>query len=69
MNKWQEFIELLMTTYDTYLLVVGNGEDAHFEIVVGTPAIYEEDPQHFCGTCGAELEIVRPGKYQCPNCE
>lgn len=24
---------------------------------------------HICGKCGAELQIVRPGKYQCPNCE
>ena len=23
----------------------------------------------FCGSCGAKLEIVRPGKYQCPSCE
>jgi hypothetical protein len=31
--------------------------------------VYEEDLLHTCGDCGAELEIVRPGKYQCPNCE
>jgi hypothetical protein len=24
---------------------------------------------HTCGECGAELQIVRPGKYQCINCE
>ena len=26
------------------------------------------DPVHRCGDCGSELQIVRPGKYQCPNC-
>jgi hypothetical protein len=29
----------------------------------------EEDALHTCGDCGAELQIVRPGKYQCVNCE
>jgi hypothetical protein len=25
---------------------------------------------HLCADCGAKLQIVRPGKYQCPNsCE
>lgn len=24
---------------------------------------------HICGRCGAELDAVRPGKWQCPNCE
>lgn len=27
-----------------------------------------DEPKEFCGTCGAELEAVRPGRYQCPNC-
>lgn len=31
--------------------------------------LYEEDLVHTCETCGAILEIVRPGKYQCPKCE
>jgi hypothetical protein len=22
-----------------------------------------------CGKCNSELQSVRPGKYQCPNCE
>lgn len=22
-----------------------------------------------CGVCGGQLQIVRPGKYQCPQCE
>jgi len=22
-----------------------------------------------CGKCGAKLQIVRPGKWQCPQCE
>lgn len=31
----------------------------------------EEYLQHVCGDCGQELQIVRPGKYQCvnPKCE
>lgn len=29
----------------------------------------EEDCIHTCGDCGAELQIVRPGKYQCVRCE
>jgi hypothetical protein len=24
-------------------------------------------PRHVCGDCGSELQIVRPGKYQCVN--
>lgn len=31
--------------------------------------IAEEDLVHLCATCGGPLEAVRPGKYQCPNCE
>ena len=23
---------------------------------------------HRCGECGSKLELVRPGKYQCPKC-
>jgi DNA (cytosine-5)-methyltransferase 1 len=30
--------------------------------------VYESDLLHTCGDCGAELQIVRPGKYQCPKC-
>jgi hypothetical protein len=30
----------------------------------------DEDMIHTCGTCGATLQIVRPGAWQCPNsCE
>jgi hypothetical protein len=29
----------------------------------------EDDMTHTCGDCGEKLQIVRPGKYQCPNCE
>jgi len=28
-----------------------------------------DDTIHRCGDCGAELDIVRPGKWQCPRCE
>jgi hypothetical protein len=31
--------------------------------------IYEEDLLHVCADCGSELQIVRPGKYQCVVCE
>lgn len=27
----------------------------------------EQDPIHRCAACGHELQIVRPGKYQCVN--
>lgn len=27
------------------------------------------DDQARCGECGSRLEIVRPGKYQCPTCD
>lgn len=29
----------------------------------------EEDIPCFCGDCGEELQLVRPGKHQCVNCE
>lgn len=31
--------------------------------------IHEDDLDSFCSQCGSKLEIVRPGKYQCPKCE
>jgi len=31
--------------------------------------IYEDDLTHFCGQCGTPLQHVRPGKWQCPECE
>lgn len=30
--------------------------------------IPEDELIHTCGDCGATLQIVRPGKYQCPKC-
>lgn len=39
-----------------------NGKEPYVEIA-------EEDLTHLCTTCGTTLEAVRPGKYQCPNCE
>ena len=34
------------------------------------PCDHEPDePLHICGDCGRELQIVRPGKYQCVNSE
>ena len=27
----------------------------------------DAEERHTCGDCGAELQIVRPGKYQCVN--
>lgn len=32
-----------------------------------TIEVYEENARHTCGNCGYELQIVRPGKYQCVN--
>ncbi len=37
--------------------------------VVSFAADPDEGALHTCGKCGAELQIVRPGKWQCPNCE
>ena len=34
-----------------------------------TRVVYEDDMIHHCGQCGALLQIVRPGKWQCPGCE
>jgi hypothetical protein len=31
--------------------------------------IDEEIFPHICSTCGAVLQIVRPGKYQCVSCD
>jgi len=30
---------------------------------------YEDDLDHYCGDCGRKMQIVRPGKWQCPICE
>jgi hypothetical protein len=39
-------------------------------VCMTTPQVfYEEDLAHTCGKCGNELEIVRPGSYQCNHCE
>ena len=29
---------------------------------------FAEEVAHRCVECGSELELVRPGKYQCPKC-
>ena len=39
-----------------------NGKEPYVEVA-------EEDLVHLCATCGGKLEAVRPGKFQCPNCE
>ena len=31
--------------------------------------IYEDEMIHVCGSCQKVMQIVRPGKYQCVNCE
>jgi hypothetical protein len=30
--------------------------------------MYEDDLYHYCGKCNSKLQIVRPGKWQCPKC-
>ena len=49
--------------------------DAHLSAAMPSPSVRcdggmegdEADEIHTCGDCGAELQIVRPGKYQCVN--
>ena len=40
-------------------------------IVERITSVHDTQPlggeRHTCGDCGAELQIVRPGKYQCVN--
>ena len=53
-----------------YMGVVG---DSRFECLICHTAYHEfEDDSdaavHKCGTCGARLEHVRPGHWQCPEC-
>ena len=31
--------------------------------------VYEDDLQHYCGTCQKPMQHVRPGKWQCNYCE
>lgn len=38
-------------------------------LIVDDDADDDEGMIHICGDCGARLDIVRPGKWQCPNCE
>ena len=30
--------------------------------------MYEDDLYHYCGKCNSKMQIVRPGKWQCPQC-
>ena len=41
------------------------------QIAVRPGPICEDDlpHHHYCGDCGTLLQIVRPGKWQCPECE
>lgn len=32
-------------------------------------AVFEEDLVHTCGRCGSTMDIIRPGKWQCPQCD
>jgi hypothetical protein len=42
--------------------------DALLSAAMPSPAeAGDVDELHICGDCGAELQIVRPGKYQCVN--
>lgn len=41
-------------------------EATSFDEDGGSPSPTEA---HACGDCGTELQIVRPGKYQCVKCE
>jgi hypothetical protein len=45
--------------------------EAHLSAAMPSPTgeagDVEADELHTCGDCGAELQIVRPGKYQCVN--
>lgn len=36
---------------------------------VGEDVTNMDDLPHYCGDCGSRLDIVRPGKWQCPQCE
>ena len=34
-----------------------------------SPPYLEDELDHYCGECGHHLQLVRPGKWQCPRCE
>jgi hypothetical protein len=40
----------------------------HLEISYHPKGFDDDYEEGYC-TCGEKLQIVRPGKYQCPNCE
>jgi hypothetical protein len=40
--------------------------DEHVTIVAD---VDHNTSYHYCGVCGNELQLVRPGKYQCVHCE
>lgn len=62
--KWRDYMERLIDDWLTYQMTGPDDEICPMTVEI----FYEEDLKHICGECGAELEIVRPGKYQCPNC-
>lgn len=68
-NEWTDFMEILIICWPTYKIADDNENGPVVVEVPGAIVLYEEDLLHNCTSCGAELEIVRPGKYQCPNCE
>jgi hypothetical protein len=37
------------------------------DLLMVVPPVDADAEQHTCGSCGAPLEAVRPGKWQCPN--
>jgi predicted RNA-binding Zn-ribbon protein involved in translation (DUF1610 family) len=54
--------------YKDYSKIVCRFCGARFKNSSLPEPIYDEDLLRACGDCGAELQIVRPGKYQCPKC-
>jgi hypothetical protein len=65
-------IRLIDTMEKSGWEIAFNNKDYEWPIISRMPdgePIYLQDINHYCGECYSKMQIVRPGKWQCPNCE
>jgi hypothetical protein len=65
----RSYVSKMITKFMSALYRKLFGVPEYYRVTPARGKIFTSHALHFCGTCGAKLIEIRPGKYQCKNCE
>lgn len=63
--------EIMDKSFSPYAEDLNTADDDKVRAVIARTIaeLADEDLLHYCTNCSTPLQAVRPGKWQCPNCE